>query len=388
MASQTAYSIGVLFSLSGGYVQPARQGYRGAVAAIDHVNRSPDFPFTLLAHHADPGGEADRYAPLCRELIGRHGVRNVVGCTTSWSRKEVIPVVEKADALLWYPCVYEGFEVSENLVYVAACANQHLVPLIDYVAPRFGSRVLLLGSNYIWGWEMNRIARDILHRSGGEVLGERYVPIGDTDIEHLIDEVREKRPDFILNNLIGPSSYAFLRALHRLGGEDRAFSAAGCPVLSCNLYENEIAMLGEAAAGHFTVGCYFNRLDTPRNHAFLGALDAAGSTAVADAFFVQSYSSVLMIAEAIRRTGSDRTDAMLDMLRRTPLETPLGTMKVDRWTHHFAMPAHIGRARADGTFDIVHRAVETIAPDPFLTSTPLSRPLERAEARAELRVVK
>ena len=32
-------------------------------------------------------------------------------------------------------------------------------------------------------------------------MGERYVPIGDEDIDHLIDEIREKRPDFILNNL-------------------------------------------------------------------------------------------------------------------------------------------------------------------------------------------
>lgn len=388
MASGKTYPIGVLFSLSGGYAQPARQGYLGALAAIDHVNASGDYDFQLVAHHADPGGEADRYAPLCRELIREHGVNNVVGCTTSWSRKEVIPVVEKADALLWYPCVYEGFEVSENLVYISACANQHLIPLIDYIAPRFGKRVLLLGSNYIWGWEMNRIARDLLHRSGGEVLGERYVPIGDADIAHLIDEVREKRPDFILNNLIGPSSYAFLRALHRLGQEDPTFSAANCPVLSCNLYENEILTLGEAAAGHFTVGCYFNTLDTPRNRAFSQMLEATAPGVVADAFFVETFSAVLMIAEAIRRTGSDQSDRVFEVLRSTALDTPLGVMQVDRWTNHVALPAHIGRARADGSFEIVHKAEEAIAPDPFLTSTPLTRTLGRIEARADLRVVK
>ncbi|PST22490.1 hypothetical protein C7U60_11745 [Mesorhizobium plurifarium] len=382
------YPVGVLFSRSGSYAQPASQGFRGTMAAIEHVNASPRFAFRLDAFHLDPAGEADRYAPLCRQLIREHDVRHVVGCTTSWSRKEVIPVVEKLDALLWYPCVYEGFEVSENLIYVAACANQHLVPLLDYIAPRFGSRAMLVGSNYIWGWENNRIARDILHRSGGEVVGERFVSIGDTDIAHLVDEVREKKPDFILNNLIGPSSYAFLRAFQALAEADDRFHPDKCPVISCNLYEGEIAGLGRAAAGHFTVSCYFHTIESPENDSFLRMLAALDPGAVVDAFYVQAFSAVVMIAEAIARSGSDDADLVRNSLRGQAVDTPLGTISVDRWTNHVELPAHIGRGRADGSFEIVKRSHESIAPDPFLTSTPLVRPLGRDEGRPDLKVVK
>ncbi|MDJ1463592.1 transporter substrate-binding domain-containing protein [Nitratireductor sp. GZWM139] len=385
----SVYPVGVLFSRSGGYSRPAEQGYFGALAAVADINANDAYPFKLEAHHADPKGNADRYAELCRDLIRTTGAQHIVGCTTSWSRKEVIPVVEKLDALLWYPCVYEGFEVSENLIYVAACANQHLVPLLDHIVPRFGARAFLTGSNYIWGWETNRIARDILTRSGGAVLGERYVPIGDEDIDHLIEEIREKRPDFILNNLIGTSSYAFLAAYRALGMEDPAFRAENCPVVSCNLCENETTRLGADAAGHYTVSSYFRALASEENDRFAARMKASEPSRVADAFFVQAYAAVVMIAEAIRRTGSDAAQDVLEAVRAQETATPLGPVRVDRGTNHVNLCAHIGRARADGDFDIVHYCRETIAPDPFLTATPLDRLYATMAADArQLRVVR
>lgn len=385
----SVYPFGVLFSRSGGYSRPAEQGYFGALAAVADINANDAYPFKLEAHHADPKGNADRYAELCRDLIRTTGAQHIVGCTTSWSRKEVIPVVEKLDALLWYPCVYEGFEVSENLIYVAACANQHLVPLLDHIVPRFGARAFLTGSNYIWGWETNRIARDILARSGGAVLGERYVPIGDEDIDHLIEEIREKRPDFILNNLIGTSSYAFLAAYRALGMEDPAFRPENCPVVSCNLCENETTRLGADAAGHYTVSSYFRALASEENDRFAARMKASEPSRVADAFFVQAYAAVVMIAEAIRRTGSDAAQDVLEAVRTQETATPLGPVRVDRGTNHVNLCAHIGRARADGDFDIVHYCRETIAPDPFLTATPLDRLYATMAADArQLRVVR
>ncbi|MGI6856997.1 transporter substrate-binding domain-containing protein [Mesorhizobium sp. 1B3] len=380
--------IGILFSRTGPYAAPGRQGFDGAMAAIEEINGRDDYPFTFAPAVADPEGNTDRYAVLCLDMVRRHGVRHVVGCTTSWSRKEVIPVVEKTDALLWYPCVYEGFEASENVVYVAACANQHLVPLLDYVVPRFGRNPVLLGSNYIWGWETNRIAREYVHRSGGEVVAERYIPIGDIDIERLVAEIRAKRPDFILNNLIGPSSYAFLRAYHALGQADADFRAHRRPVLSCNLYEVEAASLGEAVAGNYTVSCYFQSEQTERNRTFLESVRHNAGRGPISAFFAQSYASVFLIANAIRETDTDAIENVLAAAKAGPYASPFGDIRVDAKTNHVAMHAHIGRALADGTFEIVHRGKAAIDPDPFLTRTPLGIAAQDAEKPGHLRIVR
>ncbi|TIP32996.1 MAG: amidase, partial [Mesorhizobium sp.] len=143
---------------------------------------------------------------LIRSMLRDDHCRNVIGTITSLSRKDVIPLVEKYDGLLWYICPYEGFEANENVIYTGACPNQHLIPLFDYMLPRHGKRVYLAGANYVWGWEMNRLARELLTRAGGEVLGERYLPIEETDVGLLIADLERHRPDFILNNMIGPSS--------------------------------------------------------------------------------------------------------------------------------------------------------------------------------------
>jgi branched-chain amino acid transport system substrate-binding protein len=107
-----------------------------------------------------------------------------------------------------------------------------------------------LRPNYVWGWEISRIARELVTAAGGRVCGECYIPLGSLAVERAIAEIRLARPDFILCNLLGPSTGAFLRAYAKLGQIDPGF-APGCrPVISCNMTEIDLADLGEAAAGH------------------------------------------------------------------------------------------------------------------------------------------
>lgn len=169
------------------------------------------------------------------------GVRHIFGTTTSASRKEIIPDLEQNAGLLWYACPYEGFESSEHVLYLGGCPNQTLIPLLRYALQTFGKRAVLLGSNYSWGWESNRVAREVLEVAGAEVLLERYIHLDATPFSELIQTLLAERPAFILNNLIGKSSYAFLQQL------DAACNSVGwsLPVLSCNLTEAELSDVGD-----------------------------------------------------------------------------------------------------------------------------------------------
>ena len=90
---------------------------------------------------------------------------------------------------------------------------------------------------------------------------------------------------------------------------------------------------------------------------------------------------VAEFASTIRRTGTDAIDAVLAAAKAEPFASPFGDIRVDAKTNHVAMHAHIGRARADGSFEIVHEGRTAIEPDPFLTRTPLG-----ASASAEEQV--
>ena len=374
--------IGTLFSTSGPYAAIGRDCREGADLALAELAAAPPGPVQFDAIHADPQGDTRRYLDYARRMLREDGCRQIVGAITSIARKEVIPLVEKHDALLWYMCPYEGFEANENVIYTGACPNQHLVPLLDYLLPRQGKRAYLIGANYVWGWEMNRLARDLLLEAGGEVVGERYLPLEETDVERLIGDIEQRRPDFILNNLIGPASYAFLWAYHALGQRDPAFRPEVRPVVSCDLTECELGEIGpELVAGHYSTASYFDSIDTPANLAFKARVAAAyGPGRRVSAFFEGAYTAVHMLAEAAADAGTDDPARVKAAVHRRGFDTPHGLLRVDPRTNHAALPFHLGRITADGAFEIV-AARPAMAADPYLTAA------RTASGRSHLRVV-
>src|SRR4030088_1413423 len=201
--------VGYLFSSTGSYELVARSMLNGALLAAEEINAS-DLGVRIEPFILNPGGDLGRYAAHAATML-TSGIRNVVGCYTSSSRKEVIPLFEKHDALLWYPSHYEGFESSDNVIYTGAAPNQHVLPLVDYLLQHHGDRAFCVGSNYIWAWENNRILRESVMARGGSVLAERYFAIGETDFHQAIEAIIAARPSFVFLTLIGTSAYQFFR---------------------------------------------------------------------------------------------------------------------------------------------------------------------------------
>jgi branched-chain amino acid transport system substrate-binding protein len=359
--------IGVLYSASGAYasigrdcLDGARLGLADAVAAA-----GPDAP-AIEPVFVDPEGDLNRYGTEARRLLREDGCRHILGTITSAARKEVIPLVEKHDGLLWYVCPYEGFEASESVIYAGACPNQHLLPLLDHVMPRYGGQAFLVGANYVWGWETNRLARQILRETGGDVLGERYLPLDDTEVERLVAEIAAKRPDFVLNNLVGPSSYAFLRAYRRLGDQDERFRPQRRPVVSCNLTECELPAIGAGVAdGNISAAPYFESVPGPRNAAFRQAIGSRlGAGRPVSAFMATAYASARILVETIVGLGTDDPAAVRERIAEGTHETVLGDIAIDPVTNHATLPVHLARIGGAGFGIVASR--QAIVADPYL----------------------
>lgn len=352
-------ALGLLYSRSGSYACISEACRTGALNAITRINADPARSIAFAPVERDPGGNVDRYGPLCEDILRNSSARHIVGCVTSWSRKEVIPTLEKHGGTLWYAVPYEGFEASDHVVYLHACPNQHLLPLLDWTFPTYGRRGYLIGSNYIWGWEMNRLARETIRTAGGEVLGERYLPIGSVDVARMIDEVGATAPDFILNSLIGPSSYAFLKAYAALGVGDARFSPGRRPVLSCNLTECELPEIGDAADGLIAAGPYFRDGTQPFGSSHEVAADRA----------------VHALADLLEK----ETDVPVQNLAAL-LETPAGRCSgIDKKTHHMRQPVLISKVQ-NGAFRVVYDGGSQSG-DPYLTAP------QPVSTRSKLRVI-
>ena len=88
----------------------------------------------------DPASEWDAFTDKALELLAKDKVAVVFGCWTSASRKAVIPVFERLNALLFYPVQHEGEESSRNVFYTGAAPSQQAIPAVRYLMSRKAAR--------------------------------------------------------------------------------------------------------------------------------------------------------------------------------------------------------------------------------------------------------
>lgn len=377
--SRPVVSVGFLLSSEGTYQRLGRSALQGLQDALLEINAETGRHTRLQAICVDPRGEHAGYRRGIEQLLGA-GVRHVFGTTLSASRKEIIPDLDQHGALLWHSCPYEGYESSEHVLYLGGCPNQTLLPLLHYALAHFGQSAYLLGSNYVWGWESNRIAREVLEAHQAQVLGEKYCHLGACGFDAVIENLLRERPAFVLNNLVGDSSYAFLQQL------DRACAAQRweLPVLSCNLTEAELDAIGPLRALRLlSCGPFFESLDD----GFCARQQGHGPRRCSH-YYTGAHAALWLFAEALQACADPAPAAICEYLYGHPVPSVLGTLSVSARNHHSALAWHIAELHA-GRFEILQSAPRPLAADPYLTATDLraNRYDAAAQARPHLRIV-
>ena len=362
--------LGLVFSRSGPYAMMAREMEKSALMAVDEVNASGEFDFTFAPHLRDPGGVVAAYHGACDELIREENVEHIVGCYTSASRKQVIPIVERTERLLWHPARYEGFESSDNVIYVGAAPNHTVVPLVRHMLDQIASDVFCAGSNYVWTWESNRVLREIVTSAGGRILAERLLELGETALDHIVSEIIERRPPAVFNTLVGESSYAFMRALHAASQDARL----SIPVLSCSLCEPELKMIGPAASvGCISSSAYFESIETDENRAFVTRWKARHGTESNPSVDGQStYVCVMLLARAIRRAGTTEIAEVRRAAANHRYDSPQGPVWVDPANNHCFLTPRLARSVQGSQFEIFWEADAPERPDPYLSNLDLA----------------
>jgi branched-chain amino acid transport system substrate-binding protein len=361
--------IGLMFSTTGSYSVVTKTMLNGALLALSESSqRFPDL--VIEPSIVNPEGEIRRYGELAEGLL-KDGIRHIVGCYTSLSRKEVIPLFEKYDSLLWYPTHYEGFETSNNVIYTGAAPNQHILPLLDYMLAKAGRKAFCVGSNYIWAWENTRVFREAITIKGGSVVAEKYAAIGDTDMRQIVDTIISERPDFIFSNLIGSSAYAFFRQLRSACEKLGIDQPTRMPVASCSLSEPELEEIGAGCVdGHYSSSVYFSTVRTSANESYTKALAAAfpGSPA-ASADSEAAYIATTLLLRSISDAQSDDIKLVKKAALNQRIAAPQGQVWLDPQTFHSWLTPRIGRSNKASTFDIVEQAGGPVRPDPYLVES-------------------
>ena len=364
----TPIKVGLLHSLTGTMSISEVSVKDATLLAIEEINAmggvlgSPIEPII-----ADGASDLQTFAQKARWLLEEKQVVVLFGCWTSASRKAVLPILERFQGLLFYPVQYEGLERSRHIIYTGATPNQQIIPGINYLLSQGKRQIFLLGSDYIFPRTANEIIKAQLTISHGAIVGEEYIPLGSTDVQGAIGQIKKTQPDAIFNTLNGDSNIAFFRHWRKLG-----ISPEELPIMSASVAEEEIRAIGsEYITGHLVVWNYFQTIDTPENQRFVKAYkDKYGQHRVTDDPIEAAYLGVYLWKCAVEKAGSFEFKKVRDAVKQSEWMAPGGLVKVDGKTQHLCKKVRVGKVCSDGLIEEISNSGNLVSPDPFLENYP------------------
>ena len=354
--------VGILHSLTGTLAIAEAHIVDAEKMAIDELNASGGVLGRPLRPIVEDGAsDWPTFAEKAQKLLESDKVSVIFGCHTSASRKAVLPVMERYNGLLYYPCYYEGLEMSKNIMYTGQEATQSVIPAINWLAKNKGKKFFLIGSDYVWPRTINRIAHPVVAKAGGTVVGEDYFPLGAVEFSSVINKIKAAKPDVILSTIVGGSNVALFKQLNSAGitGKNQA-------IMALAVSEEEAYGIGkENLVGVMSCMGYFQSIDTPANKTFVSAFKKryCADRVVGDTMEA-SYTSVHLWKLAAEKAGGLQVEKVVAASSGLEWDAPEGHVKFHATNHHLWKHARIGAFRPDGQVDILYES-PLLEPNPF-----------------------
>ena len=360
--------VGILHSLTGSMAASEISVINAEKMAIDEINKKGGvLGKKIQIVQADGESDAGKFGILARKLFEEDKVATIFGCWTSASRKAVCSVVEDPTiyGLLWYPLQYEGMEASPNIMYIGAAPNQQVVPSIEYCFEKFGKRMFLVGSDYVFPHTANKIIKAQLKALGGACVGEFYVPLGATDFENIIKQIIKERPDIIINTVNGDSNKAFFEQLRKAG-----ITSKEIPLMSFSVSEEEVAYIGaDLAQGSLVAWNYLQTIASFKNKNFVQRYqDRYGKDRHVGDPMEAAYTSVYLWALACEKAGTFDVETVRMAAKNLTFDAPEGQVKIDGENQHLQKQVRIGRINSNGLIDEIWESASAVKPDPYLST--------------------
>ena len=356
--------VGILHSLSGTMAISEKSVVDAENLAIEEINAAGGvLGKKIEAVTEDGASDWPTFAEKAKKLIDQDKVVAIFGCWTSASRKTVLPVVEAKKHMLWYPVQYEGQECSQNIFYTGAAPNQQIEPSVDWLLKNKGKDFFLVGSDYVFPRTANTIIKAQLQAKGGKVVGEDYLPLGNSEVTPIIAKIKAQMPNggVIYNSLNGDSNVAFFKQMQGAGLTPQKY-----PTMSVSIAEEEVKAIGpEYLKGHYAAWNYFMTVESPSNKKFVEAFKKKyGNDRVTNDPMEAAYIAVYLWKQAVEKAKSTELEAVRKAAVGQTLDAPEGKVTMNS-NHHLSKVVRIGEVTADGQFKIVSSTDKSIDPIPW-----------------------
>lgn len=290
----------------------------------------------------DAGGPLDDVANRAEQAIADDEIDLIVGMHTSAVRVALRKITAENRIPYIYTPVYEGGELTPGVMAIGETPRWQSRPSIHWLADvKKATRWYLIGSDYVWPWQSHRAVKRYIKETGGHVVGEEFVPLGEDNHEAHLERIRAARPDVVLISLIGTDSITFNRAFGECGLAATTLRLAGAM--------DETVLLGMGADNSENMFCasgYFPKVSSRANDDFqdrYGAMFGPNAPPIGS-LGQSSYEGLRFLEAVAAKAGSLSMGPMLAAGRNIVYGGARGPVTVRNG--HARMQMHL--AEADG----------------------------------------
>ena len=200
---------------------------------------------------------------------------------------------------------------------------------------------------------------------GGKVVGEDYLPLGNTNVTSIIRKIKYSLPNggTIINSLNGDQNITFFRQLRDSG----LTPANGYYVMNYSIADEEISIISsiigpEYLKGHYAAWNYMMTLDSKKSKEFVSNFKIRwGYDRIVADPQESAYNMIYLWKMAVEKAGTFNEKAVRSALIGVTFDAPQGTIKVMP-NHHISQSIRIGKINSRGQFTILEESSEAIKP--------------------------
>ena len=346
--------LGVLEDRSGDFALVGIQKSHAVELAVEEINEDGGLLGKQIEIIApDTQSDDKRFQEMARKLILEDEVDAIMGAFSSASREAIRPIMEEHEMLYFYNNQYEGGVASKYTFPTGAVPEHQVMTVMEYMIDNYGPNVYTIAADYNFGQITADWVRVAAEDLGGEVVGEEFIPLGESQFNSSINKIQKAKPDFLMVLLTGEKQSSFYEQWNTQGIKDLPMSTT---INMAQQYEH-IRTEAPALAHMHVAAPFMEELDTPEAEAFVEKFrekfpddDYVGMEAEAQ------YTGVHLWAKAVEEAGTtDVDDVIAELENNITWDAPSGPVTIDPKSHHAIKDVYLFYADEDHEISTLHK---------------------------------
>jgi len=322
--AETVVKIGAALSMTGPAAAYGAQQKAGILAAVEQINRSGALKgMKLEAVVEDDGSTKEQGIAVFQRFINKDKVSAIIGPTLSNTATAADPLAQEAGV----PVVAvsntapKGITDIGDFIWRVSLTEAQVIPgALKRLQGKLGFKTagVLYGNDDAFTQAGYSVMKAALEAQGIKILGTQTFAKPDRDYNAQLTALKALGAEVLMVSALAENGAGIVTQARQLGWS--------VPIIGGNGFNPPafIKNAGPAAEGVY-VGTAWNKLSQePANQAFLKLMAAKGVDP--DQFCAQSYTGVLVVAEAMRLSGGKggRADVKAGFAKVKDFPTPLG----------------------------------------------------------------